>query len=312
MAIRSDQLRFRNGLATGLKQDPTGAGRAVAQAIQPDVRADTLALFLFPDGLTVNFDRLLAGLEGQLGLEHPLPLLGGNASDNLEFKPTSCTFQYCDDQVISDGIAWTLLSGQAKIAWAVNHACVPVSVESKVTRCEGNVIYEIDGRPALDVVKGYLTDAEIEDWAMAIATFPLGFKVPELAQDYDEYIIRGMVGGRDEPTGSVTIHTEVTEGTSVWVTRRDYEKLAQGVERIAREIKAKLGNCTPKLVFHFDCAARGKALLREQQKLELLQTLQRHLGPESPWLGFYTLGEIGPVGRRNYLHNFTLVMAVIY
>jgi hypothetical protein len=245
------------GKRPGLKEDPTQAGRAIAEAIQPEMGSDTLALFLFPDGITLNFDRLLAGLEGQLKLDRLLPLVGGTAGDNLAMKRT---YQYYNDQVVFDGAAWALLSGQAQITWAVNHGCVPVGIEHKVTRCEGNVIYEMDDRPALEVVKDYVTGAGIEDWAATVLTLPLGFNVPGYMQDYDEYIIRGMLGGIDDTTGSVTIPTEVSEGTSIWLTRRDYEKLANGVERAAEEIKAQIGDNPARLVFQFDCAGRGKAL----------------------------------------------------
>jgi len=309
MAISSDQLRFSHGMVTGLKEDPAQAGRAIAEAIQPKVSSDTLALFLFPDGITVNFDRLLAGLEGQLNLDRLLPLVGGTAGDNLVMERT---YQYYNDQVVSDGVAWALLSGGAQIAWAVNHACVPVGVEYKVTRCEGNVIYEIDGKPALEVLKDYLTEDEIEDWARAVLTFQFGFKVPGHMQDYDEYVIRGMLGGKDDATGSVTIPTEVSEGTGIWLTRRDYEKLVNGVERAAEEIKAQLGEDPARLVFQFDCAGRGKIFLREQQKLGLLETLRGQIGPDVPWLGFYTFGEIAPVGEHNHFHNYTVVFTVIY
>jgi hypothetical protein len=309
MAIRSDQLWFSNGIATGLKQDPAGAGRAIAEAIQPEVSSDTMALFLFPDGITLNFDRLLGGLEGQLNLDRLLPLVGGTAGDNLMMKHS---YQYCNDRVVSDGVAWALLSGQAQITWAVNHSCVPIGVEYKVTRCKGNVIYEIDGRPAVEVLRDYLTEDEIEDWARAVLTFQFGFKVPGTMRGYDEYIIRGMLGGKDDATGSVIIPTEVCEGTSIWLTRRDYEKLANGVERAAEEIKARLGDNPARLVFQFDCAGRGKAFLREQQKLRLLETLRGRIGSDIPWLGLYTFGEISPVGERNYFHNYTLVLTAIY
>jgi hypothetical protein len=309
MAISSDQLRFSHGMVTGLKEDPAEAGRAIAEAIQPEVDSDTLALFLFPDGITLNFDRLVAGLEGRLNLDRLLPLVGGTAGDNLAMKRT---YQYYNDQVVSDGVAWALLSGGAQIAWAVNHGCIPVGIEHKVTRCEANVIYEIDGRPALEVLKDYVTEDEIENWARAVFTFSFGFKVPGYMQDYDEYVIRGMVGGKDDTTGSITIPTEVSEGTSIWLTRRDYEKLAHGVDRAAEEIKAQLGDNAARLVFQFDCAARGKALLREQQKLQLLETLRGRVGPDVPWLGFYTFGEIAPVGERNYFHNYTVVLMALY
>jgi hypothetical protein len=309
MAISSDQLRFNHGIVTGLKADSGEAGRSIARVIRPEVKPDTLALFLFPDGITLNFDRLLGGLEGELCLDRLLPVVGGTAGDNLQFQRS---YQYCDDQVVSDGAAWALLSGEAEIALAVNHSCVPVGVEHKVTRCEGNVICEIDGRPTLEVLKDYLTDEGVEEWVMAVLSFPLGLTVPGLAADYDEYIIRAMVGGRDDATGSVTIPTEVTEGMSIWLTRRDREKLVVGIERAIQDIKAQLGDNPPRLVFQFDCAGRGNVFLREQQKLQLLKTLRQQLGPDAPWVGFYTFGEIGPVGERNYFHNYTVVLTVVF
>ena len=130
-------------------------------------------------------------------------------------------------------------------------------------------------------------------------------------QAYDEYIIRVMIG-LDGATGSVTIPTEVSEGTSIWVTRRDYEKLALGVERAAGEIKAQLGDHPARLVFQFDCAGRGKVFLREQQKLRLLETLRGRIGLDVPWLGFYTYGEISPVGECNCFHNYTVVLTALY
>lgn len=310
MTISSDELWFSHGIMTGLKKDPEGAGRAIAKAIQPELSSDTLALFLFPDGITLNFDRLLAGLEGQSNLDRMLPLVGGTAADNFVGQRTC---QYHNDQVVSDGVAWVLLSGQAQIAWTVNHGCIPIGVEYKVTRSEGNVIYEIDGRPAVEVLRDYLTDDEINrDWARVIMTFSFGLKAPGSMKDYDEYVIRGMVGGRDDATGSITIPTEVSEGTSIWMTRRDYEKLARGVDRAAEEIKAQLGDNPARLIFQFDCAGRGRIFLREQQTLQLLEKLRGPLGPDVPWLGFYTFGEIAPVGECNHFHNYTVVLTAIY
>jgi hypothetical protein len=308
MVLRSDTLRFSHGMVTGLQADPAGAGRAIAEAIRPEVGTDTLALFLFPDGLTVNFDRLQAGLEGQLSLGRLLPLVGGTAST---YPGLRTCYQYFDDDVVSDGVAWALLSGEARIAWVVNHGCVPVGAEGKITRCERNVIYEVDGQPALGALTDMITVDQIEDRLRTGLTFPLGFKAPGHLRDRDEYTIRAMMDA-DGSTGAVTIPTEVSEGTGVWVTHRDYEKLAQGVRGAAEEIKAQLGDDPAKLVFQFDCAARGKIFLREQQKLELLETLRGRIGLDVPWLGFYTYGEIAPVGAYNCFHNFTLALMVLY
>jgi small ligand-binding sensory domain FIST len=117
---------------------------------------------------------------------------------------------------------------------------------------------------------------------------------------------------KDDKTGSVTIPTEVSVGTSVWMTRRDHEKIAKGVNRIGEEIRATIGDSQPKMVFQFDCAGRGKLVLRDDQKLQLLERLQQNFSPGVPWLGFYTYAEIGPVGDHNCLHNYTAVVLAVY
>ena len=64
-------------------------------------------------------------------------------------------------------------------------------------------------------------------------------------------------------------------------------------------------------VFQFDCATRGKTLLREQEKLQLLKRFRQSVAPEAPWAGFYTVGEIGPVEEHNNLHLFTAVVLAL-
>ena len=83
MAISSDELRWRNGLATGLSTDSRAGGQQVAQSLSSDVSADTVGLFVFPDGTTVNFDEFFAGLEGDLSSDRFLPIWGGGTGDNL-------------------------------------------------------------------------------------------------------------------------------------------------------------------------------------------------------------------------------------
>ena len=307
MALRSDEIRFQHGIATGLRTDSIGVGRAIGQAIQPFLSSETRALFLFPDGLTINFDGLSAGLEAELKLAQMLPLVGGTAGDNWQFKQT---YQYCDDEVVTDGVAWALLAGQVRIASAVNHGCVAIGVEHKVTRSMGNTIFEIDGKPSLQVLKEYLTEEEMADWGKAVVNLPLGFEAPKDMNGYDQYLIRAMLV-RDDAVGSVTIPTEVSAGTSIWMTRRDYEKVVSGADRLARQIKEQLGDQPAKMIFQFECAGRGKAFLRDQLKLQLLHHLQQQL-PAASWFGFYSFGEIGPVEARNCFHNYTAVLAALY
>src|SRR5919205_4489505 len=106
MAISSEELRWHNGLATGLETDSLAAGQQVAEGVSSDLGADAVGLFIFPDGTTVNFDHLFAGLEGKLPSDRFLPIWGGGAGDNFAMRQT---YQYCDDEIASDGVAYALL-----------------------------------------------------------------------------------------------------------------------------------------------------------------------------------------------------------
>jgi hypothetical protein len=308
MAISSDELRWRNGLATGLSTDSRAGGQQVAQSLSSDVSADAVGLFVFPDGTTVNFDEFFAGLEGDLSSDRFLPIWGGGAGDNLAMRQT---YQYCDDEVISDGVAYALLSGESLPAWAIDVGYVPIGGERKVTRSQGNVIYEIDGKPAVEVLQEYLPDPALaENWGARLAnSFALCFRAPNYIKDED-YIFRAVLSV-NKAEGSLTLATEVQEGTSVWFSSRNQEKVTTGLDLMATQIKQQLGDTQPKLVFHFDCTARGKIMFRDQEKLRILRRFRQAVGPDVPWVGFYTFGEIGPVGEHNCHHNYTAVVLAL-
>jgi hypothetical protein len=307
MVIRSDELRLANGLETGLKADPADVGRRIGEAVRKAGDDDAAMLFVLGDGLTINFDAFYKGFAKARSGRPLLPMFGGVSADNWAFKQT---YQYGDGNVASDGVAWALLKGPVRICSGVNHGCIPIGGKRRVTKAAGNVIYRIDGRPALDVLKEYLVAEEIDNWGKAVINLCLGFRTPAHIEGYDEFMIR-FIPGKDDSCGSIKIQTDVVEGSEIWMTRRDPEKMAHGLADLGRKIRADLGGAAPKLVFQFDCCGRGKVILPEPEKLKLLGDLQQAVGPAAPWIGFYTLGEIGPVGPHDCFHNYTAVLAAI-
>jgi hypothetical protein len=304
MVIQSDELRFTNRMVSRQAQSFEQVGETLGSKLQAAISDDPIALFLFTDGLTLNFDRLATGLQTSLALSNPLPILGGAAGSDLEMQ---VTYQFCDDRVCTDGTVATLMSGQAQIAWGVNHGCVPIGTECQITRAEGNIIYELDGKPVFDVLRQYLSEEEIERWDRAIVSFCFGLKAPHS----EDFMIR-YLPQKDEANGAVILQTEVQEGTSIWVMRRDQDKIFQGTEQIARSLQTQLQGQTPKFVLQFDCYGRGKSVFTEQQKHQLLHQLQGDIGRDLPWLGLYTHGEIAPIGTQNSFHNYTLVLTAVY
>src|SRR3712207_5218145 len=265
-AISSDELQWTNGLATGLGDDPHAVGQRVAQELLPNLSAETIGLFVFPDGRTVNFERFFAGLEENLPSERFLPLWGGGAGNNVSLEQP--TYQYCDGEVVSDGVAYALLSGKARAGWAISHGLMPIGSERTVTRSQGNVIYEIDGKPAVEVLKEYLPEhalVEDRDWMRYAVSLALSFKAPSYMKD-EEYVVRGVPMVRMADGSIIVQGTEVQEGTSVWFSSRDKEKLATGLDQMAAQIKDQLGGEKPKLILQFECATReiGRASCRER------------------------------------------------
>jgi hypothetical protein len=309
-ALSSEELRWTNGLATGLSTDSRAVGKRVAKDLLPHLSADTIGLFIFPDGLTYDIDDFFAGLEGQLPSERFLPIWGGGAGNNLNLgKPT---YQYRDDEVVSDGVSYALLSGEARPAWAIGHSLIPIGGERIVTRSQGNVIYEIDGKPATEVLMEYLPEdalTEDSDWIRYAISLALSFRAPSYMKD-EEYVVRG-VPQLSLTDGSITVQTEVSEGTSIWFSSRDKEKITTGFDRMARQIKEQLDGAQPELVFQFECVTRGKLMFREQEKLQLLKRFRQSVSPDVPWVGFYTIGEIGPVEEHNGINRFASIILAL-
>jgi small ligand-binding sensory domain FIST len=119
------------------------------------------------------------------------------------------------------------------------------------------------------------------------------------------------VVGRDQEAGAVMIQTETPEGTNIWLARRDAQRLGTEADRAARILQDRLGGRTPKMMLHFECTGRGKLLLSESVKQDLIRRTQVAAPEHVPWLGAYLGGELAPVGGINMFHNYTAVLIAV-
>jgi hypothetical protein len=306
MVFSSDKIRFFNCFSQGLKENSEKAGEELGRKIREYKPENPIALMLFPDGLTVNTKALFRGIDSKL--EKPILFTGGAAADNVTYTQT---YQYFNDQVLVDSVPCVLLSGEAGFQIGVNHGCLPIGLDKTVTKAERNKIFEIDGKPAWDFFKPFLDD-DLKDFTPEIAaSLSLGEKLPDvLATEYDKYIIWIPLG--KDPDGALSLSTEIATGTKVRITRRDPEKISSGAKHLAERLKAKLGNKKPVAILQFDCAARGTMIFGEDAKVKGIDVMQDVFGKDVPWLGFYTYGEIAPIGGKNYPHTCTAVLCVMY
>jgi len=343
LVIKSEEMRFSHGYSVGLEASSEGVGQVIGEAIETaDSRTDELAqaLFLFLDGMTPNFDAFMAGLRSVTPLEKGIPAIGGFAGDHISYRKT---FQYCDDEVLSDGAVWALLCGEVTVASVVSHGCVPLGMKHTVTKSDGSRVYEVDNQPVYEVLENYLTKTEIEDWGRAAVNLGWGFDMAASASTSDastsdantsdantsdantsdastsdaddDKLIRCLIS-KDDSTQSVYAFSEMPEGTEFWVTRRDPQKIYDKADRMVSTLKETIGDRQPKLIFQVECDGRGKVIFREQEKLDLLNRVQQPIlsgvNGDIPWVGLYAFAEIGPAYGQNYLHNFASVLSVLY
>ena len=309
MVFKSDEMRFSVAKAVDLKADGAKAGVHLAEQLKRHVSDDTMCVWLFPDHLSFNYDAFSSTFEASLEAGRHIPIFGGTAADNWQFKRP---YQYCNRDVLTDSVVCVMMSGEASIESEITHGCIPIGLEREITKSEGNVIQEIDHRRVTDVLQEYIPEEDVANWhRLGIRCLCVGLKAPEsLKEQFDDYIIRAMPVV-DFENGTGRISTELKPGTKIQMISRNPEKLAPNAQAMADNIKARLGGKQPQFVVQIDCAGRGK-VLRVEEKTAIQKRLQSFCESEVPWIGLYCYGELGPVGKKNYFHNFTVIIAAFY
>jgi hypothetical protein len=132
------------------------------------------------------------------------------------------------------------------------------------------------------------------------------------AESYEPYIVRTPMGLDAEKASMFFPGGGFAGDGSIRLTRRDPSRVAVSARVCAERIASRAGGRLPAFVLQFDCAGRGKQLFGSQVSENIVAPLREQLGPEVPWIGFHTFGEIAPVGDRTYYHNLTTALCAVY
>src|ERR671917_1694999 len=112
------------------------------------VRArDEPQFVLLSDPFSGRPEALLAGLDYAFPSS---PKIGGLASGATS---PGLNALFLDDRIFSEGTVGVALSGDVAIDTVVAQGCHPIGELMHITRCRGNLLYELDGRPALEVLR---------------------------------------------------------------------------------------------------------------------------------------------------------------
>jgi hypothetical protein len=302
-ALGGDGFAIETAVVGGASSDLRGAGAQVARCLpSPDDRPYR-ALLLLTDGLAGDQQEIIRGAYAVLGAG--VPLVGGCAGDDLRMVRT---LQLHGDQVLSDAIVAAGIASEAPLGIGVRHGWRRVGEPMLVTRSDGNRVYALDDRPALDVYLDRLgleeparSDGErITDLAL---THPLGLS----RTDGEEHL--RFIGGADFTDRSLTCIAEVPQSGLVWMMEGDAESVLGATDAACGDSLAALEGRPPLGMLAFDCIARRGVLGDRGIHIEIDRLAASLAG--APVAGFYTYGEIARTHGMRGFHNQTLVVLAV-
>jgi hypothetical protein len=285
-------------------EDSGAAGtRLAAQLPAEGLRA----VFVLSDGVGVNGSPLVAAL-GR-GLPAGVRISGGLAGDGSRFESTWVLAggQARQGQVCAVGLYGERLrvTGGHEGGWS------DFGPLRRITRAEGNVLFELDGRPALDLYKEYL--GKLADGLPGAALlFPLSIRHP---RGGTEPLVRTILG-IDEHSRSMTFAGDMPQGFEARLMRATGEGLVNSAGQAMASALQGLGARAaaaprPCLVISVSCV--GRRLVLGERTEEEVESLMDGAPPGAAHVGFYSYGEIahGSDGGLSQLHNQTVTVTVL-
>ena len=234
------------------------------------------------------------------------PVVGGLAS--AASGPGENTL-ILDEEQFEDGMVGVILTGSISVETIVSQGCRPIAQTFIVTKARDNVIYELAGRPFLQVLQEVLHQAPARDKLLAQEAVFVGIAMDEYRHEFKrgDFLIRGLMA-IDQNTGAGAIADYVKAGQTIQFHVRDSAAATEDLYELLtlkqRQIQEK-----PRGALVFSCNGRGENLFAE--KNHDIKMIQKYIGPV-PAAGFFCAGEIGPVCQSNFLHGFTSSIALFY
>jgi hypothetical protein len=229
-----------------------------------------------------------------------IPLVGGAAGDDLNWQ---ATYTFGEGRILSNGLVTVWINSPRPMAVAVDHGWRPFGKPMLVTRAEGNTIFELDGRPALDAYvseRGAALKEDARSFGERCMERPIG--LPNAFGRYDLRQVHETV-----PGGGIVLTTGVPEQTVVQVMAGDTDQLLEGARRAAESACDQLEGHA-RLALVFSCCTRAPLL--HERVAEEVGLISSTLGGVAAG-GFYTCGEFARVTGSTGIHNSSVAILVL-
>lgn len=271
------------------------AGRSLANSLAQEGLTYVLVI---SDGALVNGSELVRGIHEII--DHRIPVTGGLAGDDANFVSTLTGL----NQVPAPGVivAVGFYGDQLVVGHGTMGGWDLFGPEREITKSSSNVLYEIDGKNALELYKMYLGNYADELPGSALL-FPLAVKI----RDTDEPLVRTILS-IDQNKQSMVFAGDVPVGSKVRFMRANFDRVIDAASHAGYSaLKMQEGN-PPKLALLISCVGR-KIILDSRTEEEIL-AVREAVGDATFITGFYSYGEISPLTphARCELHNQTMTI----
>ena len=279
--------------------DSGAAGERLATQLCGD--PDLCAVFVLSDGLCVNGTPLVAGLTRHL--PPGVAITGGLAGDGSRFAST---------WVLARGVprrhhvsAVGFYGRRLQVGMGCDGGWQDFGPERRITRSEGNVLFELDGKPALDLYKDYLGHLA-QGLPGTALLFPLSIRRPQATS---APVVRTILGV-DETRRSLTFAGDVPQGWVGQLMRTSNDGLIGSAAVAVAQATHGLNACGDALVVSVSCV--GRRLVLGERTEEEIESIVAGLPQGAAHVGFYSYGEISPNsdGGASELHNQTMTVTV--
>ncbi|UPT65272.1 MAG: FIST C-terminal domain-containing protein [Sphingobacteriales bacterium JAD_PAG50586_3] len=256
-------------------------------------------LFVLSDGLNVNGSRLVMGLRESL--PEGVSVTGGLTGDGADFAQTLVVnnHEHAGERIIT---AIGFYGDKIKIGYGSFGGWDSFGMERLITKSKDNVLYELDGEPALALYKSFL-GSQAANLPSSGLLFPLSLRASE---DHAP-VVRTILAVNEEDQ-SLTFAGDLPEGSYVRLMKANIDRLIDGAVTAANTSIAPFEGSKPDFAVLISCV--GRKLVLKQMVEEEVEGVKNILGGNTAITGFYSYGEISPFEKdtRCELHNQTMTI----
>ncbi len=300
LAVASDQIRATPFIFKDEGDHGMTAGVRVGQRLLGSRDSDDV-LLVWPDPFHVRPDRLLQSLDAVLG---NVPVIGGAASAQ---NGATTTFQFCGTESQTSSVSGVRLGGNFRHVSGITQGCRPLGEPMRVTRAHENLIFELEGRPALELLNERAPAELLNDPQWALHFLFVGLVPDPATADAGEYMVRNILS-IDPEGGVLAIGDQIEDGQQIVFARREPASARDDLSLLLERIGPRQTGLDYRFGLYFNCLARGSSLYGEQG---VDAALLRQALPDVPVLGFFCNAEIGPLRGLNQLFTYTGVLMLV-